>query len=120
MFSGIGAGDSFSFVSACSSCKDMLVSDEDLGNSEIKINIQALRTLLAGIWSSRAGDSGVQIHSGVKLSPVSPLVQVTFTAVTFNLLTWHGPGFYRIQHATILILSLWFQRTVLESRPGRW
>ena len=58
-------------------CKDLPVSDEYLGNSEIKINIQALRTLLAGIWSSRMGDSGIQFHSGVTLSPVSPLAQVT-------------------------------------------
>ena len=114
MFPGIGAGDSFSFVSACSSCKDLPVSDEYLGNSEIKINIQALRTLLAGIWSSRTGDSGVQIHSGVKLSPVSPLVQVTFTTVTFNLLTWHGPGFYRTTRYHTYSLPL-----VLENSSGK-
>lgn len=67
---------SHSFLSA-HPCKDLPVSDEYLRNSEIKINIQALRTLLAGIWSSRTGDSGIQVHSEVKVSPVSSLAQVT-------------------------------------------
>lgn len=49
-------------------CKDLPVSNEYLGNSEIKINIQALRTLLAGIWSSRTGGSGALVESRKPLS----------------------------------------------------